>query len=978
MNKTETGPVKDVNLPSTSTSQSLQAEENVNICDLMDLLDFDDFSNEDIKDMDFSFEPSFESLFKCGEEESVVGNNQNVLSTENDLKKENTGLSTGSDLNKLNTELSADNELKKLNTKLSADSDLNKLSTELSTDKELKKLNIELSTDSDLNKLSTELSTDNELKKLNTELSTDSDLNKPSTELSTDKELKKLNTELSTDSDLNKLSAELSTDIDSKKLNAELSTNSFTPQSGKKRADSIMSEVQMDLLFVETEENKDHNLVMTESCLSGSMDMFTKWAETSSCSEDTAQDITENFKYGTIPLSNHSQELALASLYDESKQSGSTVAGQQLLNTHESPQTITMQTLDCSWNAVDLETVVTNDSVVHVCTGTADGETTISLQPVTVNGNFNLKTDNLTSPEISFSLLSHTEIPHSMKNVNNIMAENETGIMTAEVGTPAVIPFTTRELQDHSYFSVRNENTVSASPEKSFELLSQGKTSHSLTATEKRTDGMFAEVDIPALTPCTVKEILDHSYAQVKDKYALTDHLNVKINPSIITENSVPEMINMYDLNEPLSVTNRDLKVGIMNIALHDIHVAENVQVSSCDMESVPYSTEVKEATFRGLDSDTNYSPTTENMSSVMNNIASVSQLDFITNVGIEKSVTSVNQEMPVKLEELTAHIVTNGISGVAVKTMNTKANNELTSQSTDTAALDRDILETPPLATDVRHITVRRRSNTQIDCSQLPAVGSGIKQKKTGNRADLQKNKVCSQGRARFIGRQIKNDFKLDGLEYSSISSVKSQSNLKNYGRSNGAEVKKAVDSKKQFSPPQLVNIGEKSDMIIVKCKENMPSLDCSKLGKKVAASATYLKSQVSPTYLPHHQSSNSYQPLSSDFVAKVTLERNGNTATKTKQSERNEITALRPGICTHPVKNDIKLHDTKQTKSTGNGHNIDNVMSSLKSCIAFAHISEEKFAGFTFEEPFVRQKNMRTYPRKNRRQSKGEKNLK
>jgi hypothetical protein len=122
MNATKTEPVKGANLP--STSQSLMPQENDNICDLMNLIESDDFSNENVEGVDFNSAAEFESSFKNLVEEIGLGNSQKIL------LGEDTGLSADSDSNQ-NTGLTTDS-YSNPNTGLTAGSDSN-LNTGLTT-----------------------------------------------------------------------------------------------------------------------------------------------------------------------------------------------------------------------------------------------------------------------------------------------------------------------------------------------------------------------------------------------------------------------------------------------------------------------------------------------------------------------------------------------------------------------------------------------------------------------------------------------------------------------------------------------------------------------------------------------------------------------------------------------------------------------------------------------------------------------------
>jgi hypothetical protein len=798
--------------------------------------------------------------------------------------------------------------------------------------------------------------------------------------LSTDSDLKKLDIALSTNYRWTELNAGLSSDSSFKNLNTGISPDSFDVQAEGKKANSIVSEMQLNPLFAETEENKNHSLVTAESCQSGSVDICTKRAETSSYSGDIKLAITVADNYEIVPASNQSQELASTSFYDKSKHSDGTAAGHSLLNRSTSRATLTMQAVDISQDAVDMETVVTNDSAANN-PQTADWQTMSTLQSVTkskasMHESSDLKAVNSASSEKAIETLSYTQISHSITNGDNIATENRTDVLTAEIDTPCTVI----EVQDHSYCKVKDENSVSGLPEKSLDFLSHDEASHSLSTadnivTGKSVGDMTAEAGTPVLTPCPLTEVRHHSNPKISDETALTDRFKVEAIHSVTTESSVPVTSDILDMFHPFSATNvGDLTVEILNMALHGIPVAENVTVISSGMESVPFGTEVKEPVIRGLNFETN---TAENMFSAINNITGASQLPFTTHTIIER--TDVNQTvtlgMHVESDKLAAeestYTVINGIPELAVKTMNMKPNNEPVAQCTDAR-----ILERRPLTSKVRHTENRMRrrggsnnnnSSAGINCSQHSLVESNIELKGTGNRINSQKNKLCSKSRSVSVESEIKNDLKLDGLQYTFITNVKSQGDLMNSGRSDGAEVKNLLidDSKKQLAPRKIENIGENSNLYNIKCKKNIP-FNLSKLGSK-EVSVVYLKPEVSSPYPPHEQNFSTSQPVSSESLIAVTHmgEKCVTTASKAKQNKKNEISALLAESHSGSVTGDVNLCNTQQKKSIRKRESTANTRSGLKSHV-FAHISKEKFSGFTFEKVFLPQANVITYSKK------------
>lgn len=724
--------------------------------------------------------------------------------------------------------------------------------------------------------------------------------------LSVDSDLTKLNDGLSADSDLKKLNSAVSVGNDLKKLNSGLTVDSFAPQAEGKTANNVISEVQLKELFADIGENKDYNLVMTEICQSGSTDICTKWSEASSYLEDTVD------RYVAVPNENHSQELALALLCGESEHSGSTAAGHPLLNRSISPATKTMQYLNISQHAVDSETVVTNDSAVHAGPGTVNGE--IPLQPFTkrkvrADETSNLKTANLTSQEKSCGQLSHTQILHSMTNDNKTATENRTAIMTSEVHTPGKTPYTVREVQEHSYSKVKDEHFISNSQEESFELPSHDETSHSFstvddTASGKSMGDVAVEVGIPELTASTVREVLAHLSFNIKDQNA-TDQLNVGTDFPVVTEHSFPVTTGIHDVNQLLSETDiGDLTVDVLNLALNDIPVGQNVTVVSCDMESMASGTEMKEASFKGM--ETGHSCTTENIFATMNNIASTSQLHSITNEGIKEIDQAVMLGMLIMENKLSAeenaYTVRNCVPDVPVNINSSNVHLTHCGKTTDSAV---DALQKLTQTTKGRHIAITRRNSVGIDSPQLSAVGFDMEQVETGNRTDLLKNELCSWSRAR---KKIKNDLKIDGFHYSSVTNGKCQVDVTNSERLNGPEITSAsaADSKKPLSSVSLAAATQK------KTKDDM-------------------------------------------------------TVSQADQNKSTEIPALPPGSFFQ--QNGSKLCSTQQNKLIIKETVIDKTSSGLKSHISFAHNKRGKFAGFTFEKPIMPQKNRGRYSREDNR---------
>ncbi|PNF31264.1 hypothetical protein B7P43_G13592 [Cryptotermes secundus] len=725
--------------------------------------------------------------------------------------------------------------------------------------------------------------------------------------LSIDSDVTKLNNGLSADSDMKKLNSALSVGDDLKKLNSGLTVDSFVPQAEGTVGNDVISEVQLKELFADIGEDKD-NLVMTESCQSGSTDICTKWSEASSYLEDTVDRHITN--------GNYSQELALTLLCGESEHSGSTAAGHPTLNRSTSPATRTMQDLNISQHSVASETVVTDDSVVHAGQGTVSGE--IPSQPFTkrkvrADETSNLKTAILTSQEESCGQLSHTEILHSMTNDNRTETENRTALMTSEVCTPGVTPYTVREVQDHSYSKVKDEHFISTSQEESFKLPSHDETSHSFSTVDDTVSGrsmgdIAVEVSIPGLTASAVREGLAPSAFSMKDQN-VTDQLNVGTDCPVITEHSFPVTAGIHDVSQLLSETDiGDLTVDILNLALNDIPVGQNVTVMSCDMESMVSGTETKEASFKAL--ETSHPYMTENMLRVKNDNTSTSQLHSI-NEGIQGTDQAVMLGMLIKKNKLSAEentcTVTNCIPNVPV---NINSSNVHLMHCTKTTDSDVNPLQKPTHTTKGRQTAIARRNSVGMDCPQLSAVGSDVEQVETRSRTDLQKNELCSWSRAR---KKMKNDLKIDDLKYSSVTNGKNQVDVTNSERLSGPEI-------------------------------------------TIASAA------------------NSKKPLSSVSLAAATQKRSKDdiTISQADQNKSTEIPALPPG--SYSQQNSSKLCDTQKNKLIRKETVIDKTSSSLKSHISFAHIKREKFAGFTFEKPLMPQENRGRYSKKdNRSKTKG-----
>ena len=472
---------------------------------------------------------------------------------------------------------------------------------------------------------------------------------------------------------------------------------------GEVQLKGVEGEVQLKPLLADIEEKNDNILAVTESCA--------KYAESSSSLNDTAG------KYEVAPTSHQSQELSVTSLCDVSKHTGSTAAGHSLLNRSPVPATVTVQTLDILHDSMDLETVAT---AAYGGPGTGDREMIIPVQSdikgkIEISSYDKMACDS-TSAEKSYGVLN-AEISHSVTNSDNVLTDNRTDIISAEVGTPKLTPYTAIYRGEHSCTSIKEENAVAASPE----LLSVAATSCSLTAadkdvSEKKGSAGIAQVDTPLSVACT-----DHSYLTVRDENgtAVTKH-------SVVLENSVPVTVDIENTIRPLSVPNTvSLTVDVLSVALDNVHVAENVKVSLCDDASMSSGTEIKETTVRGLNLETNPS-TAKNMFPKMNSIADTSQHNLMTHANIEVTVTDSGQAMasgvPIMLEKLMCEgkshtLQTNCAPGTSAETANLKSDNMCVEQYTDTTVFDIDILERLPVTTKARCSVTSRSNNRGISC---------------------------------------------------------------------------------------------------------------------------------------------------------------------------------------------------------------------------------------------------------------------
>jgi hypothetical protein len=999
MNTTKTEPVKDANLP--STSQSLIAQENENICELMDLIESDGFCSENVESMDFNSTSEFESLFKKLVEEIGLGNSQKIL------LGQDTGLSAAIDSNR-NTGLTMDSDMR-LNTGLVAASDSNPTTglttdsdsnpdTGLTMDSDMRlntglvaasdsNPNTGLTTDSDSNR-NTGLTMDSDMRlntglvaasdsNPNTGLTTDSDLN-PNTGLTTDSDMilntglsvdsgLKLNTQLAAgsdirlnraslvdsdlkvnagllgDSDLKELNSELSADNKLKTLNTGSSADSFCSRAEGRTVKGFEGEVQLKPLLADIEEKNDNILAVAESR-----------AESSSSVKVTAG------KYEVAPTSNQSQELSVTSLYDVSQHIGSTAPGQSLLNRSPVPATVTVQALDILHDSVVLETVAT---AAYDDPGTGDGEMIISVQSDTKEkieiNSCDIMACDSTSAEKLFGVLS-AEISHSVTNSDNGLTENRTDIISAEVGTPKLTPYTAIDRGGHSCTGIRDENAVAPSPE----LLGVAETSCSVRAagkvvSEKKGSDGIAEVGTPVSIAC-----INHSYltARYENGTAVTKH-------SFVSENSVPVTVDIENMIRLLSVPNTgSLTVDVLSVALDDVHMAENVKVSWCDDASMSSGTEIKETIVRGLNLETN-SSTAKNMFPRMNSIADASQQNLTTHASVEVAVTDSGRAMasgvPIMLEKLMSEgkshtLQTNCAPGTAAETANLKSDNTCVEQYTDTTVCDMDILERLPVTTKARCSVTSRSSYTGISCPQSPVVSSDVQQKETGNRAHVQRSELCSESRAQCVGMNINSMLDLDGHQYSCSTYVKNGGCITNSQMPCGAEVKKGLLAESQnHVAHQTVRIGDSLNSCVVTHRDNVPLPDLSKLEGKVA-SATYVNPHVLPTCLPYQQNLNSVHPLFPDSSAAVSQKgaKHHMTAPKAEQSKRNGICTSSRMLLSKP--SDVKLRNTQQSKLNTKEVNINKIRSYLKSHTAFPGSNKDKFSGFIFEKPFVPEGNL------------------
>ena len=786
--------------------------------------------------------------------------------------------------------------------------------------------------------------------KFNTHLPTGSDIRLNSAS-SVDSDLK-VNAGLLGDSDLKKLNTTLSTDNKLKTLNTGSSADSFPSRAEGRTLKDVEMEVQLKPLLADIEEKNDNIFAVTESCA--------KYAESSSSLKITAG------KYEVPPTSNQSQELSVTSLYDISKHTGTTAAGRSLLNRSPVPAAMTVQALDILQDSAGLETVA---AAAYDDPGTGDGKMIISVQSDT-KGKIEMSSSNImvcdsTSAEKPFGVLSH-EISHSVTNNDNVLTENRTDIISAEVGTPELTPYTAIDRGEHSCTSVRDENAVAALPE----LLSVAVTSCSLGAadkigSEKKESDGIAEVGAPLSIACT-----DHSYLTVRDENgsAVTKH-------SFVSENSVPVTVDIENTIHPLSVPNTDsLNVDILSVALDDIYVVENAKVSLCDDASMSSGTEIKETMVRELNLETN-SSTAKYMFRKMNSIAGTSQQNLTACASIEVTVTdsgqAVTSGVPIMLEKLMSEgkshaSQTNSAPGITAETANLKSDNTCMEQYTDTTVFDMNILERLPVTTKARHSVTSRSNCTGISCPQSPVVSLGLQQKETINRAHIQKPELCSQSRAQCVGMNINSMLDLNGRQYSCSTYVKNEGCLTNSQRPCGAEVKNGllVESQNHVAP-QTVRIGDNLNSCVVTCRDSVPLPNLSKLEQKVV-SATYVNPHVLPTCPPCQQNLNSVQPLFSDSSAAVSQKgvKHHMTTPKAEKNKRSAICTSSRTLLSKP--NDVKLCNTQQSKLNAKEMAINKIRSYLQSHTAFPDSNKDKFSGFIFEKPFVTEGNLRPCSKK------------
>ena len=971
MNTTKTEPVIGANLP--CTNQSFMPQENENICELMGFIESDGFSNENVDGMDFNSAAEFESLFKSLVEEIGLGSSQKLL------LGQDTGLSAASDSNlhigltiesdlKLNNGLPTDGDMR-LNNVLTAASDSN-LNTGLTTDSDSNP-NTGLTTDSDSNP-NTGLTTDSAIRlntglaaasdsNLNTGLTTDSDL-KLSTQLLTGSDIRlnsassvdsdlKVNTGLLRDSDLKKLNTKVSTDNTLKTLNTGSSADSFSSRAEGRTLKDVEIDVQLKPLLADTEGKNDNILAVTESCA--------KCAESSSSLKVTAG------RYEVPPTSNQSQELSVTSLYDVSKHIGTTAAGQSLLKRSTVPAAVTVQAPDILQDSVGLETVA---AAAYNDPGTGDGEMIISVQSDTKGkieiSSYDIMACDSTSAEKSFGVLS-AEISHSATNSDNVLTER-TDIISAEVGTPELTPYTAIDRREHLCTSVKDENAVAASPE----LFNVAETSCSIRAadkvvSEKKVSDGNVEVGTPLSIAC-----IDHSYLTVRDENgtAVTKH-------SFASDNSVPVTVNIENTSQPLSVPNTgSLTVDVLSVALDDVHVAENAKVSLCDDASMSSGTEIKDTIVRELNLGTN-SSTAKYTFRKMNSIADTSQQNLTTRASIEVTVTDSGQAVasgvPIMLEKLMSEgkshtLQTNCAPGTTAEMANLKSHITCVGQYTDTTVFDMDILKRLPVTTKARHSVTSRSNYTGISCPQSPVVSLGLQQKETGNRAHAQKPELCSQSRAQCVGMNMNSMLDLDDHQYSCTTYVKNGGCLTNSQRPSGAEFKNGLLVQGQnHVAPRTVRIGDSSNSCVVTCRDNVLFPDLNKLERKVMP-ATYVNPHVLPTYPPYQQNLNSLQPLFSDSSAAINQKgaKHHMTAPKAEQNKRSAICTSSRTLLSKP--SDAKLCNTQQSKLNTKEMTINKIRSYLQSRTAFPGSNKDKFSGFIFEKPCVTEGNLRPCSKK------------
>jgi hypothetical protein len=782
--------------------------------------------------------------------------------------------------------------------------------------------------------------------KLNTQLPTGSDIRLNSAS-SVDSDLK-VNAGLLKESALKKLNTELSTDNKSKTLNTGSSADSFSSRAGGRAVKDGEDEVQLKLLLADIEEKNDNTLAVTES--------RAKYAEPSRSLNVTAG------KYEIAPTSNQSQELSVTSLYDTSKHIGSTATGHLLLNRSPVPATVTVQALDNLHDSVGLETVAT---AAYDDPGTGDGEMIISVHSDTKGkieiSSYDIMACDSSLTEKLFGVLS-AEISHSKTNSDNVLTQYRTDIISAELGTPKLMPYTAIDRGEHSCTSIRDEDAIAAS-----EFLSVAETSCSLRAadkvvSEKKGSDGIAVVDTPLSIVCT-----DHSYATVRDENG-TKH-------SFVSENSVPVTVDIENMIRPLSVSKTSsFTVDALSVALDDVHVAENVKVSLCDDTSMSSGTEIKETIVRGLNLETS-SSTAKNIFPKMNSIADMNQQNLMTHASIEVTVTDSGQAvasgvpiMPEKLmsEGKSLTLQTNCALGATAGTANLKSDNTCVEQFTDTTVFDVGTLQWLPVTTKAGHSVTSSSTYTGISSPQFPVVSSGLQRNETGNRVRVQKPELYSQSRARCVRTNINSTLDLDGHHYSYSAYMKNGGCLTNSERPCGAEVKNGLLAESQnHVAPQTMRIGDSLNSCFVTCRDNVPLPDLSKMEGKVM-SAAHVNPHVLPTCPPYQQNLNSVQPFFSDSLAAISRKgaKHHLTAPKAEQNKRSDVCTSSRTLLSKP--SDVKLCNTQPSKLNTKEVNISKIRSYLKSHTAFPDSSKDKFSGFIFEKPFVPERNLRPCSKK------------